>query len=259
MLQALGRAAAVDRVVHPRAALLACARIQIEIELPDERAVRIVDLVETHDRVPRRRAARADGHAVDRLDDPEQPGERRGPREGTPGCPARRTRSGAPSASRMRMRCPMPPVSSMPSSCPRELARAPRSRAGRTVGRARRGRAGTRALRRRPRHLRHQRQRGEIARSRGAAPPRCAIRGCARSPPCCPSRAIRRGRTRASRTLRGAAARGARGRPRTASPAGSRACAASASSRSRPSACASARAAAMHVGGNARELAPSST
>ena len=51
MLHRAPRAAAVDRVVHPRAALLAFARVEVEVELADERAVAVAD---------RRRSARTD-------------------------------------------------------------------------------------------------------------------------------------------------------------------------------------------------------
>ena len=42
-------------VVHPRAAALAGARVEIEVELADQRAARVDDVEEAHVRVPRRR------------------------------------------------------------------------------------------------------------------------------------------------------------------------------------------------------------
>src|SRR5678816_3487637 len=67
--------AAVDRIVHPRAALLAFARVEVEVELADERLMRIEDLEEAHARMPRRRLTCPDLHAIDRLDDAEEPGQ----------------------------------------------------------------------------------------------------------------------------------------------------------------------------------------
>ena len=67
--------AAIDRVVHPRAALLAFARVEVEVELADERLMRVEDLEEAHARMPGRRLTGPDLHAVDRFDDAEQPGQ----------------------------------------------------------------------------------------------------------------------------------------------------------------------------------------
>ena len=67
--------AAVDRVVHPGAALLALACVQVEVELADQRALNIGDVEETHGRMPYRRVAFGDPDTVDRLDDVKQPRE----------------------------------------------------------------------------------------------------------------------------------------------------------------------------------------
>src|SRR5579864_6082192 len=75
VLQPILHAPPIDCIVHPGAALLALARIQIEVELADERTLRIADLEEAHARMPGRCAGRAYGDAVDRLDDSEQAGE----------------------------------------------------------------------------------------------------------------------------------------------------------------------------------------
>jgi hypothetical protein len=59
MLHVAVHAAAVDRVVHPRAALLVLARVEVEVELADERAAAVVDGEEAHVGMPhlRRRDA----------------------------------------------------------------------------------------------------------------------------------------------------------------------------------------------------------
>ena len=75
MLQAVALLATVDRVVHPRAALLAFARMQVEVELADQRAVAVADVEEAHVRMPGHRRRLADGDAEDRLDQLEQAGE----------------------------------------------------------------------------------------------------------------------------------------------------------------------------------------
>jgi hypothetical protein len=71
-LHARRGAAAVDRVVHPRAALLVLARVVVEVELRDRRARLVGDVEEAHARVPGLGLRLADAHAVDRLDDAEQ-------------------------------------------------------------------------------------------------------------------------------------------------------------------------------------------
>ena len=58
MLDVRAGAAAVDRVVHPRAALLVLARVHVEVELPEQRAVAVGDVEKAHAR--RATSARAD-------------------------------------------------------------------------------------------------------------------------------------------------------------------------------------------------------
>ena len=96
VLDARAGAAAVDGVVHPRAALLARARVVVEVELADQGARRVGDLEEAHVAGARlrhgfrgsisRRAFRRRGTT------PRAPS----PRESTGGPPARRTRSASP-------------------------------------------------------------------------------------------------------------------------------------------------------------------
>ena len=62
----------IDRIVHPRAALLAGPRVEIEIELADELPVSVVHVEEANARMPDRRARRLNRHRVDRFDDAEQ-------------------------------------------------------------------------------------------------------------------------------------------------------------------------------------------
>src|SRR5207237_3270455 len=61
-----------DRVVHPGAAALRIARIEVHVELPDERSRAVANLVEAHVLVPRRRLRRTDGDAVKRLGDAKE-------------------------------------------------------------------------------------------------------------------------------------------------------------------------------------------
>ena len=75
MLHRGARTAAVDRVVHPRAALLALARVEVEVELADELAVAVVDVEEAHGGMPCCRARFLDPHAVDRLHQAEEAGQ----------------------------------------------------------------------------------------------------------------------------------------------------------------------------------------
>ena len=75
MLDRPAHALAVDRIVHPRAALLALARVKVEIEFADEGALPIVDGEKAHRRMPHRRLRFADAHAVDRFDHAEEPGQ----------------------------------------------------------------------------------------------------------------------------------------------------------------------------------------
>src|SRR5919198_3738081 len=62
-----------DRVIHPRAAALRVARVEVHVELPDELARGIADLIEAHVLVPGRRTRRVDAHAVERLGNAEKP------------------------------------------------------------------------------------------------------------------------------------------------------------------------------------------
>src|SRR5205823_10117625 len=50
-----------DRVVHPGAAALGFARIEVHVELPEENTRAVADLEEAHPRVPNRRLRRLDG------------------------------------------------------------------------------------------------------------------------------------------------------------------------------------------------------
>lgn len=54
-LHAVGGVAAVAAIVHPRAATLAFARVQVQIELADQLALRIFQAIEAHIRMPDRR------------------------------------------------------------------------------------------------------------------------------------------------------------------------------------------------------------
>ena len=62
----------VDRVIHPRAALLAGARVQIEIELADQSAIAAAHIEEAHAPVPNRRIRFLNRDTVNRFDHPKQ-------------------------------------------------------------------------------------------------------------------------------------------------------------------------------------------
>ena len=199
MLDVRARAPAVDRVVHPRAALLAFARVQVEIELADQRAVAIDDVEEAHASDATSAALRlADRDAVDRLDHAEEARRAPGPRESTGALPARKTRSASPSAAPTRTRGP----TARARRGRGRRARTPRARRNRARRTAWRG--GARSRRKAStssaslRHLRHQRELGVVRVAEQLARPRGAARGCARSPRCCPTRDRRRARRRAS-------------------------------------------------------------
>ena len=64
-----------QRFVHPGAAALGLARVEVEVELANEGAVRGRDAEEAHVLVPHRCVVRFDAHAVERLDGAEQAGE----------------------------------------------------------------------------------------------------------------------------------------------------------------------------------------
>src|SRR5258708_17081701 len=61
-----------DRIVYPGAAALDVARVQVHIELPDERSRGIADLVEAHVLVPARRVRGVDADAIERLGDTKE-------------------------------------------------------------------------------------------------------------------------------------------------------------------------------------------
>src|SRR4030095_969114 len=73
MLDSRADAPAIDGIVHPCTALLASARIQIEVELPNLRAVAMEDVEKAHRRMPGRRAPGANFDAIERLDQPKEP------------------------------------------------------------------------------------------------------------------------------------------------------------------------------------------
>ena len=70
-LDPVAGSAAVARIVHPRAAALAGARIQVEVELADQAAIAF-DPVELHVRVPDRRRVGLDLHRKQALHHAEQ-------------------------------------------------------------------------------------------------------------------------------------------------------------------------------------------
>ena len=225
MLEMRADATAVDRVVHPGAALLAGARVDVEIELSDQRAGGIGDVEEAHVGMPGR--ARGSRGSRCRRASPPRGTVRPAPglRESTDGLPVRRTRSVCAFSFSDAYAMSHGARSAMPSS-----SRAKRSELG--VVALGEGRGAAREVAQEAEHLvdaaghlRHQRELGEIARSRGAAPPRAAARGCAGSPQCCPIASMPPGPTRASR-WRDAAWRAARDCRRSSSPADSTACAA---------------------------------
>src|SRR5690606_9593956 len=74
-LHAVGADAAVAAIVHPGPATLALAGIRVQVELAQQAALRILDAVEAHVLVPKRRGVRLHLHLVERLDDAEQAGE----------------------------------------------------------------------------------------------------------------------------------------------------------------------------------------
>ncbi len=74
-LRAAGAVATVAAVIHPGAAALSFAGIQVEIELADQAARRIHQTVETHVRMPDRRAVRLHAQAVQRVDQVKQAGQ----------------------------------------------------------------------------------------------------------------------------------------------------------------------------------------
>ncbi len=69
---AIGARAAVAAIIHPRATALAFARVQIQIELADQRALRIDQAEEAHILVPHRRAVVLHAQAIQLLDHREQ-------------------------------------------------------------------------------------------------------------------------------------------------------------------------------------------
>ncbi len=74
-LHARGEAPAVARIVHPGAAALGLARIQVEVELAHQAPRRVLDREELHVRVPGLGRRRLHAHAVERLDHAEEAAE----------------------------------------------------------------------------------------------------------------------------------------------------------------------------------------
>src|SRR3954470_6530606 len=72
-LQAGALFAPCDRVVHPRAAALGVARIQVEVELPGQGSRCVAYLIEARVLVPDGRLRGLDADAVERFDDAEEP------------------------------------------------------------------------------------------------------------------------------------------------------------------------------------------
>ncbi|KAG0946966.1 hypothetical protein G6F31_014260 [Rhizopus arrhizus] len=69
---AIGALAAVAAIIHPRTATLALARIQVQVELADQRALRIDQAEEAHILMPHRRAVFLHAQAIQLLDHREQ-------------------------------------------------------------------------------------------------------------------------------------------------------------------------------------------
>ena len=181
MLHALVDAPAVDRVVHPRAALLAFARIEVEIELADDRArARRGCGRSAPSDATSARVGGLDLHAVDRLDHAEQPGEHAllgevllhlllGERVAAR-LAAARTRSATSHGAEV----------GDAELVAREVGELGVVALGERRARARRDRAGTRAPRRACAPSWRRATPRRSSRSRGAALPRAAARGCAR-------------------------------------------------------------------------------
>ena len=62
----------VDRVIHPGSALLAGARVQVEIELANQFTIAAAHIEEAHALVPNRRIRFLNGDTVNRFDDTKQ-------------------------------------------------------------------------------------------------------------------------------------------------------------------------------------------
>ena len=224
MLNLRARATAVDRVVLPRAALLAGARVIVEVELADQRARRIGDVEEADVGMPRRRAALADRNAVERFRDAEEAGQHLVFRE-----IAADLLFGERESLRLEL---LRRIGEIPR---REIGEAELGSGERLEFRVVAPGEGFGAAREIAqeaehfvdalRHLGDERQLGKMRvaeQLRGLAAQLEEARG---SPDRCPTPATRRGPKRASRR-RGAASRAARGCPRSSSPADSTACAA---------------------------------
>ena len=224
-LHAPADAPAVDRVVHPGAAALGLARIQVEVELADALARRVGDLVEAHRRVPDLGAAPA-GSSRRTAFPPAgtcRPAPR--PRGNTASLPGRRTRSAAGAASRSRRRRPRRADlgqvqlrrAKSRSSC-MSLSANGRARRARSRG-SRAPRAGIRAILRGQRHL------GVVGVARAAARfLRAQLQDAAIIAGVVPLGLAEFARRASCR--RGTCVRAGRGCRRTASPACRRACAA---------------------------------
>ena len=202
-------AAAVDRVVHPRAALLALARVVVEVELADQRARAVDDLEEAHVACHVGGLRLADRDAVDRLDDAEQPGQHAVLRE-VPAHLLVRERVALRLELLRRVReIPRRELGESELVAGerrelREVALGERLRAAREVAQEGEHLVGV------ARHLRHQRDLGEVG---VAEQPRRLVaqrEHALDQRACCPTRDRRRAPTRASRRRGAASARSAR-------------------------------------------------